>query len=127
MYKRLTVTDSKSVASSYIQSGILVCDCKSIDTQAKCNWNSIQTSPNQYSRSVACRCSKYYSGANCKTFIDYCAVAGNICDLYPGKGNSMTCQSLNAVSPTTKLTYTCTGTCASGFVKDSITGACKGN
>ena len=121
---RLKVTDSKNVSTTLTQDGLLICDCNSNDTQATCNWASIQTSPNFHSRQVACQCSKYYSGSNCQTFIDYCTIAGNICDLYPGFGNNMVCTSLTSVSPTTGLTYTCTGTCAAGFVKDSL-GVCQ--
>lgn len=121
---RIIVLDSKNTSSNYIQSGILVCDCKSKDTKASCTWASIQTSPNQYSRQVACSCSKYYSGNTCQTFIDYCSVAGNICDLYPTFNNNMTCQSLTAVSATTNLTYACVGSCASGFTKDAL-GICQ--
>jgi len=38
----------------------------------------------------------------------------------------MTCQSLNNINPTTNLSYSCIGTCADGFEKNLITGACQG-
>ena len=103
---------------------ILICNCKSVDTSAKCIYASIQTSPNQYAKSVACECSNFYSGPNCQTAVDYCSLGGNLCDLYPGFNNTMTCQSLTPGNQL-NLTYQCNGTCTNGFIKDQI-GACQG-
>lgn len=102
----------------------LICNCKSLDSDNTCLYNSLLSVINPYTAIVACSCNEYYKGIYCNETIDYCSL-GNWCTLYPGFNTNITCSSYNvSMQKQTGFGYQCIGTCSSGFSKNSI-GACE--
>ncbi len=60
----ITALDTQNLSSSNVLTGILICDCQSLDSANQCLYESVQSIINPSISQVACSCLQYYTGKN---------------------------------------------------------------
>ena len=60
----ITALDTQSLSSSAVLTGMLICDCQSLDSANQCLYESVQSIINPSISQVACSCLQYYTGKN---------------------------------------------------------------
>jgi len=60
----ITALDTQNLSSSAVLTGMLICDCQSLDSANQCLYESVQSIINPSISQVACSCLQYYTGKN---------------------------------------------------------------
>jgi hypothetical protein len=58
----ITALDTQNLSSSAVLTGMLICDCQSLDSANQCLYESVQSIINPSITQVACSCLQYYTG-----------------------------------------------------------------
>jgi hypothetical protein len=65
----ITALDTQSLSSSAVLTGMLICDCQSLDSANQCLYESVQSIINPSISQVTCSCLQYYTGKKIGYFL----------------------------------------------------------
>jgi hypothetical protein len=107
---------------------IEICDCKGLDSENECIYNTTLLQITSNVKKVKCKCSSYYTGDSCEKTIDYCSLSQPCSPISSEYNITYNCANFDVpTQKATNKTYFCNGTCPNliGYSKDN-TGFCLG-